>query len=129
VYYQYFSGETAYACGVPCEAPELVHFRNRIGEQGIELILKQSVRINGDHAADNHVRVDTTVQEKNVPFPTDDKLYKKIIKECWAISENEDFSVRQRYSRTLKKLSLQQRFRNHPKNQAKATKAGEGTGA
>ena len=28
-----------FACGVPCEASELVHFRNHIGEQGIELIL------------------------------------------------------------------------------------------
>jgi IS5 family transposase len=32
VYYQYFSGETSFTCGLPCEASELVHFRNRIGE-------------------------------------------------------------------------------------------------
>jgi transposase, IS5 family len=32
IYYQYFSGEKIYACGVPCEPSELVHFRNRIGE-------------------------------------------------------------------------------------------------
>ena len=123
VYYQYFSGETSYACGVPCEASELVHFRNRIGEKGIELILKESIRVNGDDSSDGHVSVDTTVQEKNITFPTDDKLYKKIIKKCWAISENEGLPVRQRYTRTLKKLSFDQRFRNHPKNKAKATKA------
>ena len=123
VYYQYFSGETSYACGVPCEASELVHFRNRIGEKGIELILKESIRVNGDDSSDGHVSVDTTVQEKNITFPTDDKLYKKIIKKCWAISENESLPVRQRYTRTLKKLSFDQRFRNHPKNKAKATKA------
>jgi transposase, IS5 family len=35
VYYQYFSGEKAYACGVPCEASDLVHFRNRIGVEGL----------------------------------------------------------------------------------------------
>ncbi len=40
IYYQYFSGEKSYACGVPCEASELVHFRNRIGEEGIELIFQ-----------------------------------------------------------------------------------------
>jgi len=123
VYYQYFSGETAYACGVPCEASELVHFRHRIGEEGIELILKESIRVNGDDAGDRHVSVDSTVQEKNITFPTDDKLYKKIIKKCWAISKNEDLPVRQRYSRTLKKLSFDQRFRNHPKNKVKARKA------
>ena len=47
IYYQYFSGEKAYACGVPCEASELVHFRNRIGEAGIEWIFKESNRIDG----------------------------------------------------------------------------------
>jgi IS5 family transposase len=123
VYYQYFSGEASYACGVPCEASELVHFRNRIGEEGVELILKESIRVNGDDSNDSHVSIDTTVQEKNITFPTDDKLYKKIIKKCWAISKNEGLPVRQSYTRVLKKLGLDQRFRNHPKNKAKARKA------
>ncbi len=34
-YYQYFSGEKFFAAGTPCEASELVHFRHRIGEQGM----------------------------------------------------------------------------------------------
>ena len=123
VYYQYFSGETSYACGVPCEASELVHFRNRIGEEGVELILKESVRVNGDDSNDGHVSVDTTVQEKNITYPTDDKLYKKIIKKCWRISEQEGLPMRQRYTRTLKKLSFEQRFGRHAKNGAKASKA------
>ncbi len=123
VYYQYFSGETSYACGVPCEASELVHFRKRIGEEGVELILKESIRVNGDGSNDQHVSVDTTVQEKNITFPTDDKLYKKIIHKCHRIAEAEGLPVRQTYTRTLKKLGFNQRFRNHPKNQAKARKA------
>jgi IS5 family transposase len=41
IYYQYFSGEKSCACGVPCAASELVHFRNRIGDEGIELNLKK----------------------------------------------------------------------------------------
>jgi IS5 family transposase len=123
VYYQYFSGERAYACGVPCEASELVHFRHRIGEEGVELILKESIRVNGDDSDDPNVSVDTTVQEKNITFPTDDKLYKKIIRKCHSIAASEGLPVRQTYTRTLKKLSLQQRFRNHPRNKAKAKKA------
>jgi transposase, IS5 family len=123
VYYQYFSGETSYACGVPCEASELVHFRNRIGAEGIELILKESIKVNGDDADDEHVSVDTTVQEKNISFPTDDKLHKKIIKKCHKIAKSEGLPMRQSYIRTLKKLSVDQRFRNHPKNKAKARKA------
>jgi IS5 family transposase len=47
IYYQYFCGGTTFVSGVPCEASELVHFRYRIGEPGIELILKESIRING----------------------------------------------------------------------------------
>jgi len=50
IYYQYFCGESSFVTAPPCEASELVHFRNRIGEQGIELILKECIRINGDDA-------------------------------------------------------------------------------
>lgn len=41
IYYQYFSGEKSYAWGVPCEASDLVHFKNRIGVEEIELIFKE----------------------------------------------------------------------------------------
>jgi IS5 family transposase len=124
-YYQYFSGEKMFAAGAPCEASELVHFRHRIGEEGIALILKESIRVNGRDGEDPHVSVDTTVQEKNITFPTDDKLYRKIIKKCHSIAEREQLPVRQSYTRTLKKLRLQQRFGNHPKNKARARKAGK----
>lgn len=122
-YYQYFSGEKMFACGEPCDATELVHFRHRIGEQGMELILKESIRINGNDSDDKHVNVDTTVQEKNITFPTDAKLHRRIIKKCQAIAKREQLPVRQTYVRTLKKLGLDQRFRNHPKNKGKAKKA------
>ena len=108
---------------MPCEASELVHFRKRIGEQGVELILKESIRINGDDSNDADVSVDTTVQEKNITFPTDAKLHKKIIKQCKQIAEKEQLPLRQSYTCTLKKLGVDQRFRNHPKNKSKAKKA------
>src|SRR5438552_4796968 len=41
-YYQYFCGEKVFAAQEPCVATELVEFRKRIGEEGIELILKES---------------------------------------------------------------------------------------
>jgi IS5 family transposase len=40
-----------------------------------------------------------------------------------AIAERQDVELRQSYIRTVKKLSLDQRFRNHPKNYKKARKA------
>src|SRR5215210_3010977 len=116
IYYQYFSGEKSYACGVPCEASELVHFRNRIGEQGIKLIFKESIRINGKDGKEQEGTVDTTVQEKNITYPTDNKLHRKIINKCVSIAREEQIELRQSYRCTVKKLAVQQRFRNHPKN-------------
>ena len=123
LYYQYFCGQQEFSSCEPCDASELVHFRKRIGEAGIELILKESIRVNGDDSNDGQVSVDTTVQEKNNTFPTDAKLHRKIIKKCLAIAKREQLSVRQSYTRTLKKLGDDQRFRNHPRNKSKARKA------
>ena len=123
VYYQFFSGEKMYACGVPCEASELVHFRNRIGEEGIELIFKESIRINGKDGREDEATVDTTVQAKNITYPTDNKLHRKIIKKCVSIAADHQIELRQSYSRTVKNLAQQQRFRNHPKNHKRARKA------
>ena len=122
-YYQYFSGAQTFTAKAPCEASELVHFRNRIGAEGVELILKESIRINGKDGKEDKASIDTTVQEKNITYPTDSKLHRKIIKKCLAIAEKEGIVLRQSYSRTLKKLGIDQRFRNHPKNGAKARKA------
>jgi len=123
VYYQYFCGQKEFIPVEPCEASELVHFRHRIGESGIELILKESIRINGNDSHDSTASIDTTVQEKNITFPTDSKLHRKIIDKCRKIAEKENLPIRQSYTRTLKKLSLDQRFRNHPRNKWKARKA------
>ena len=122
-YYQYFSGEKVFACGAPCEASELVHFRNRIGTEGIELIFKESIRVNGKDGEEQDATTDTTVQEKNITYPTDNKLHRKIIKKCIAIAEKEGIEIRQSYTRILKKLLMEQRFRNHPKNKGRARKA------
>ncbi|HXS58610.1 MAG TPA: transposase, partial [Hanamia sp.] len=45
-YYQYFSGMQIFTPAIPCVPTELVAFRQRIGESGAELILKESIRIN-----------------------------------------------------------------------------------
>ena len=123
IYYQYFCGQQEFMPAEPCAASELVHFRHRIGEEGVELILKESIRINGGDSEDKDVYFDTTVQEKNITFPTGDKLAKEIIKKCLKIAEVEELELRQSYRRTLKKLAYDQRFRNYPKNKGKAKKA------
>ena len=123
IYYQYFSGEKSYACVAPCEASDLVHFRNRIGVEGIELIFKESIRINGKDGHEQNATTDTTVQEKNITYPTDNKLQRKIIKKCVAIAAEQSIELRQSYTRILRKLLMEQRFRNHPKNKGRARKA------
>jgi len=123
LYYQYFSGQHHFLAAIPCVPTELVAFRQRIGEDGIELILKESIRVNNppEDTKGTVVSVDTTVQEKNITYPTDDKLYKKIIKKCSNIAREEHIDVRQSYTHTVKKLSYLQRFKT-TKNGAKAAR-------
>ena len=78
-YYQYFSGQSCFASNEPCEATELVHFRKRIGEQGMELIFKESIRINGKDGQSGKLSGDTSIQEKNITYPTDDKLSANVL--------------------------------------------------
>lgn len=125
-YYQYLSGEQHFQSNIPCVPTELVAFRKRIGEAGMELILKESIRINkpdDNDTAGTIVSVDTTVQEKNITYPTDDKLYKKIIKKCWAIADKESIDLRQSYTRSVKKLSCLQRFKTRKNGFKQARKA------
>lgn len=122
-YYQYFSGEESFCSNYPCVPTELVEFRKRIGPEGAELILKESIHLNGDDANDDNLSGDTTVQEKNITYPTDDKLHKKIIKKCRAIANDEGIELRQSYSRTVKKLSIIQRMRKNKGGDVKARKA------
>jgi len=122
-YYQYFCGNQDFTPMEPCASSELVHFRKRIGVQGIELILKESIRINGKDGKEGNISADTSVQEKNITYPTDNKLQRKIIKKCQKIAKEESIELRQSYKRTLKQLLLEQRFSRHPKNRKRAAKA------
>jgi len=125
-YYQYFGGEQFFRPSVPCVATELVAFRYRIGESGMELILQESIRVNKppkDDGVGKTISVDTTVQEKNITYPTDDKLYKKIITNCIKIATEEGVKLRQTYGKEIKKLSVQQRFKKRKKGVLIARKA------
>jgi transposase, IS5 family len=122
-YYQYFSGEDVFAAQEPCVPTELVEFRKRIGESGIEMILQESIRVNGKDGQEKDATTDTTVQEKNITYPTDSKLHKKIIDHCKVIASKENIELRQSYTYTIKELIKLQRFRHHPKNHGKAKKA------
>ena len=68
------------------------------------MILKESIRVNGKDGREQDGTTDTTVQGKNITYPTDNKLHRKIIKKCIAIADKEGLDLRQSYTRTLKKL-------------------------
>lgn len=125
-YYQYFCGMQDFCPSAPCASSELVHFRERIGEEGIELIFQESIRVNNEDDDKNHYEtafIDSTVQEKNITYPTDAKLHKKIVKKVLDIVNVHKFPLRQSYKFVLKRIYRDQRFRNHPKNKKKALKA------
>lgn len=76
-YYPYFGGEKFFSVEPPSAATELVELRKRIGECGVELIFRESIRVNGKDADDDALSGDTTFQERNIIYPTDGKLYKR----------------------------------------------------
>ena len=82
--------------------------------------------MNDDKSEDDHhdtAFIDSTVQEKNVTYPTDAKLHKKIIGKVLKIVKELNLPMRQSYTFVLKGIYRDQRFRNHPKNRRKAIKA------
>lgn len=122
-YYQSFCGEIEFQWKLPCDPTDLIYFRRRIGEQGFEKILASSIIIHGDNALEKEVCIDTTVQEKNITFPTDAKLYRKIIVRCLKIVKSNNVKPRRTYAKEIKALKLICRFAGHPRNRKKARKA------
>ena len=125
-YYQYFCGMQEFTPSAPCASSELIHFRKRIGEEGIELIFQESIRVNNEDNEGHHhdtAFIDSTVQEKNVTYPTDAKLHKKIVKKVLGIVKKLGLPLRQSYTFVLKDIYRDRRFRNHPRNREKALRA------
>lgn len=120
VYFQYFSGAQHQQWGQPCAASDLVHFRQRIGEVGVEKILKHSIDKHGKDGQGPHVSVDSTAQEKNITYPTDAKLHKKIIDKCAKKAKREGIALRRSYKRTSKELLRDTYNGTHPKRRKKA---------
>jgi IS5 family transposase len=122
-YMQYFCGMAHFEHKFPCDPSDFVHFRKRIGEQGVEKIFTYSVLLHGNSAFETQTLSDTTVAENNTTFPTDAKLAKRIIDKCNAIATKEGVKQRQTYVRTAKQLLRDTHNRKHPKRRNKALKA------
>jgi IS5 family transposase len=65
-YFQYFCGGVIFPWDFPCDPSDLVHFRHRIGEKGVEKILAASILVHGRKVLSEDISIDTTVQPKNI---------------------------------------------------------------
>lgn len=119
-YYQYFCGYNEMQVCEPCHSTQLVKFRQRIGTKGMELIFKVSVQLHGRRAEEQQVLIDTTVQEKNITYPTDGKLAIKMIHHLHKIGKKEQLNLRRTFVKEIKEHRINLRFFKHPKKIKKA---------
>lgn len=125
VYFQYFCGGEFFEHTFPFDPSDFVHFRNRVGEEGIGKIFSYSVHLHGKEVPkqSRFVLSDTTVQENDITFPTDAKLCKKVIDQCNTIAKELGLKQRRRYTRESKQLLRDTYNGKHPKRKKKADKA------
>jgi transposase, IS5 family len=109
-YFQYFTGEEFFQHEFPHERSDLSHWRNRLGDR-LELLLAESLRV--AHASGAlrskdlaRVTVDTTVQPKNITFPTDAKLLHAAIKGLNRLADKHGVRLRQSYVRVARHAAM-----------------------
>ena len=122
-YYQAFTGEAEFQWKFPCNPTSLTKFRNRIGSDGFEKILSVSIAMHQEKITEDEMCIDTTVQEKNITFPTDAKQYQKIHHHLLKIARAEHIVLTRTYEKEVKRLKLYTRFAGHPKNRKRARHA------
>jgi IS5 family transposase len=108
-YYQYFCGETFFQHDLPCHPTSLVKWRQRLGEEGCEWLLTETINAGLKlkvikPSSLKRVVVDTTVQEKNISFPTDAKLYHKARQRVVGLAHELNIRLRQTYDKATAEL-------------------------
>lgn len=82
-----------------------------------------SVNLHGKLAQEHTVLIDTTVQEKNITYPTDAKLAIKIVNRLNKLAKHHNIQQRRTYIKEVKNCRLSIRHFRHVKKRAKAKKA------
>ena len=122
-YYQYFSGLDRFQWKFPVAPSDLSHFRKRLGPDGLEKIFSWSVALHGKKAHEKTLCVDTTVQETNISFPTDAKLYGKVMHRLRGIAQDTGIKLKQSYKFVGKQLLRATHNGSHPRRATAARKA------
>jgi IS5 family transposase len=108
-YWQYFCGEEWFRHELPIHPSSLSRWRKRIGKSGCERLLQETItaatRSKALPAREfRKVNVDTTVQEKNIAFPTDAKLLDTSRRRLVKLADEYGLSLRQNYNRVGPRL-------------------------
>src|SRR3977135_2988468 len=127
-YYQYFCGEEFFQHRLPLDRSSMTNWRNRMGEERLQALLQESLGVAtrtgaltpGDLA---RVIVDTTVQPKNITFPTDAKLLNRAREKLVTLAKKLGVELRQSYTRVGKFALIQHQRYAHAKQFKRANRA------
>ena len=115
-YYQYFCGEEFFCHRLPLDRSSMTRWRQRMGEERLNALLQESLSVAVKTGAAKpsdftQAIVDTTVQEKDVAFPTDAKLIHKARERLVKQAQAAGIELRQSYVRVGKRaLIAHQRY-------------------
>ena len=109
-YFQYFTGEEFFQHTLVHERSGMSHWRKRIGGR-LDILLQETLRVAHDTGALNkrdlaRVTVDTTVQPKNITFPTDAKLLETAIRQLGKLAKKHGVALRQSYRRVARTAAM-----------------------
>jgi len=126
-YYQYFCGEEFFQHRLVFDRSSLTRWRNRMGEERLQALLQESLSVAVKTEAIkpselSRVIVDTTVQPKNVMFPTDAKLLNRAREKLVRLAKLRGVALRQSYARVGKFALIQQQRYAHAKQFKRAKK-------
>lgn len=111
-YWQFFTGETYLQTELPIDPSSLTRWRQRIGEEGVELLLAvtiEAARTAGliKRASLDKVIVDTTVMPKAIAHPTDSRLLERSRQHMVKFAQDHGIDLRQNYNREAPRLATQ----------------------
>jgi IS5 family transposase len=124
-YWQFFSGMRFFSHSLPLDPSSMTRWRNRLGASGAEEILKATLqtalKVGAVRESDlKDVNVDTTVQTKNIRFPTDARLYDRMRERLVKSAQREGLSIKQTYSRVGKRLLMKHSRYSHARQMKRA---------
>lgn len=119
-HFQHFTGEEFVQHKVPHERSGLSHWRKRLGPDFVDTLLQESLRIACSSGALKGcnlelVTVDTTVEPKNVKFPTDAVLLDTALVALNVEARKAGLKLRQPYVRVGKRAQIEAQRYAHAK--------------